>query len=110
MRCTGGPRKASDMTSTWPEEPGYHWVTHNDNAASHLAKAASAIHDPATAQVHATMAQAEATLVVVHTLRDIMGRLYEQTLALENLRRTLAKHDDDDPNTDLYGVDLSPGV
>ena len=99
------------MTSTWPEEPGYHWVTHNDNAVSHLAKAASATGDPAVAQVHAIMAQAEATLVVVHTLRDIMGRMYEQTIAIDNLRRTLAKHDDEDPNAEpvVYGIDLSPG-
>jgi hypothetical protein len=80
--------------SSWPEEPGYHWVTHNDSTASHLAKAAEAMSAPvpdvAKAQVHATMAQAEATMVVVHTLRDIMGRMYEQTIAVENLRRTIA--------------------
>ena len=91
------------MTSSWPEEPGYHWVTHNDSTVNHLAKAAGALNadvpDTATAQVHAMLAQAEATLVVVHTLRDIMGRLYEQTIAVDNLRRTIAGLDngDDDP-------------
>jgi hypothetical protein len=92
------------MTSSWPEEPGYHWVTHNDSTVNHLAKAAGALSegvpDTATAQVHAILAQAEATLVVVHTLRDIMGRLYEQTVAMDNLRRTIAgfdKNGDDDP-------------
>ncbi len=91
------------MTSNWPEEPGYHWVTHNDSAVNHLAKAAGALSgeepDAATAQVHALLAQAEATLVVVHTLRDVMGRLHEQTVAVENLRRTIAGLDgnEDDP-------------
>ena len=88
------------MTSTWPEEPGYHWVTHNDNAAIHLAKAADALArelpDPAMAQAHAALAQAEATLVVVHTLRDIMGKVREQTMAVENLRQTIAAFDDSD--------------
>ncbi|GAA4500584.1 hypothetical protein GCM10023191_049170 [Actinoallomurus oryzae] len=104
--------------SNWPEEPGYHWVTHNDSTASHLAKAAEAmaapVPDVAKAQVHATMAQAEATMVVVHTLRDIMGRMYEQTVAVENLRRTIAGLDgaeDDARNADslIFGreADLS---
>ncbi len=79
------------MTSTWPEEPGYHWVTHNDSAATHLMKASNALAqtppDTALAQVHATLAQAEATLVVVHTLRDIMGKMREQTMAIEDLRQ-----------------------
>jgi len=98
------------MNSTWPEEPGYHWVTHNDNTATHLAKAAEALSgdvpDTATAQAHATIAQAEATLVVVHTLRDIMGRLQEQTAAVENLRRTVQlavagrDGEEDDPRLD----------
>jgi hypothetical protein len=98
------------MTSTWPEEPGYHWVTHNDSTVTHLAKAAEALSrdvpDTATAQAHATLAQAEATLVVVHTLRDIMGRLQEQTAAVENLRRTVQlavaerDGDEDDPRMD----------
>ena len=104
------------MTSTWPEEPGYHWVTHNDSTASHLAKAAEALSadfpDTAKAQVHATMAQAEATMVVVHTLRDIMGRLQEQTVAVENLRRTLTGFDDDsrtvDPMLFEHRPDVSP--
>jgi hypothetical protein len=106
------------MTSSWPEEPGYHWVTHNDSTVNHLAKAASAMNedvpDTATAQVHAILAQAEATLVIVHTLRDIMGRLYEQTVAMDNLRRTIAGFDggDDDPrngNSLVFGrqTDLS---
>ena len=94
------------MTSTWPEEPGYHWVTHNDSTTSHLTKAAEALNadfpDTALAQAHATMAQAEATMVVVHTLRDIIGRLYEQTVAVENLRRTIAGFEGDD---DGHGVD-----
>lgn len=81
------------MTSIWPEEPGYHWVTHNDNAASHLLKAQSALTqmppDTALAKVHATLAQAEATLVVVHTLRDIMGKMREQTMAIEDLRQSM---------------------
>jgi hypothetical protein len=81
------------MTSTWPEEPGYHWVTHNDSATTHLMKAAGALAretpDTATAQVHATLAQAEAILVVVHTLRDIMGKMREQTMVIENLRQVL---------------------
>jgi hypothetical protein len=95
------------MTSSWPEEPGYHWVTHNDSTVNHLAKAVQAlgedVPDTATAQVHATIAQAEATLVVVHTLRDIMGRLYEQSVAVDNLRRTIAGFDnggEDDLNGD----------
>jgi hypothetical protein len=86
------------MTSTWPEEPGYHWVTHNDSARTHLVKAANALTqetpDPATAQVHATLAQAEATLVVVHTLRDIMAKLREQTVAVDNLRQILSGADE----------------
>jgi hypothetical protein len=88
------------MTSSWPEEPGYHWVTHNDSTASHLAKANSALNDGApdlaTAQVHALLAQAEATMVVVHTLRDIMGRLHEQTIAVNNLWHTIANFDSGD--------------
>lgn len=86
------------MTSTWPEEPGYHWVTHNDSAASHLMKAANALGqappDTALAQVHATLAQAEATLVVVHTLRDIMGKIREQTMAIEDLRQFIGVMDE----------------
>jgi hypothetical protein len=98
--------------SSWPEEPGYHWVTHNDSTASHLTKAAEAMSTPvpdvAKAQVHALMAQAEATMVVVHTLRDIMGRMYEQTVAVENLRRTIAglhggKDDDESGGEILFG-------
>jgi hypothetical protein len=107
------------MTSSWPEEPGYHWVTHNDSTVNHLAKAASAltgeVPDTATAQVHAILAQAEATLVVVHTLRDIMGRLHEQTVAVDNLRRTIAGFEggDDDPRNGssmVFGrqADISP--
>ncbi|HEY0538338.1 MAG TPA: hypothetical protein VGD53_08210 [Actinoallomurus sp.] len=106
------------MTSTWPEEPGYHWVTHNDSAASHLAKAAEALKDDfpdtAKAQVHATMAQAEATMVVVHTLRDIMGRLHEQAVAVDNLRRTIAGFEGDDDSRPLdpmlfeHRPDVSP--
>lgn len=92
------------MTSNWPEEPGYHWVTHNDSTAIHLAKAAEALSgdvpDPATAQAHATLAQAEATLVVVHTLRDIMGRMHEQAVVLENLRRTIAGFEGFDADPD----------
>ena len=34
------------MTSSWPEEPGYHWVTHNDNTVNHLAKAVQALDGP----------------------------------------------------------------
>jgi|1185.fasta_scaffold02261_3 multidrug efflux pump subunit AcrB len=107
------------MTSSWPEEPGYHWVTHNDNTVNHLAKAVQAlgeeVPDTATAQVHATIAQAEATLVVVHTLRDIMGRLYEQSVAVDNLRRTIAGfeggNDDElagDPMAFVHRADVSP--
>jgi hypothetical protein len=102
------------MTSSWPEEPGYHWVTHNDNTVNHLAKAVQAlgedVPDTATAQVHATIAQAEATLVVVHTLRDIMGRLYEQSVAVDNLRRTIAGFEgsDEDPMTFAPRADVSP--
>ncbi len=85
------------MTSSWPEEPGYHWVTHNDSATSHLLKAADALAgdapDPAVAQAHAALAQAQATLVVVHTLRDILGKMREQTMAIENLRQTLGGDD-----------------
>ena len=61
------------------------------------------------------MAQAEATLVVVHTLRDIMGRLYEQSVAVDNLRRTIAGldgNDDDlggDPLAFAHRADVSPG-
>lgn len=109
------------MTTSWPEEPGYHWVTHNDSTTIHLAKAAEALSaevpDTATAQVHATLAQAEATLVVVHTLRDIMGRLHEQTTVIESLRRTIAGFDRPDgdprgPEPMIYarGADVSPGV
>jgi hypothetical protein len=107
------------MTSSWPEEPGYHWVTHNDSTVNHLAKAVQAlggdVPDTAAAQVYATMAQAEATLVVVHTLRDIMGRLYEQSVAVDNLRRTIAGldgNDDDlggDPMAFVHRADVSPG-
>jgi hypothetical protein len=104
--------------SSWPEEPGYHWVTHNDNTASHLAKAAEAMNAPvpdvAKAQAHAMLAQAEATMVVVHTLRDMMGRMYEQTFAVENLRRTIAGFDgggngDEDGEPMIFGrqMDLS---
>jgi len=107
------------MTSSWPEEPGYHWVTHNDSTVNHLTKAVQAlgeeVPDTATAQVHATIAQAEATLVVVHTLRDIMGRLYEQSVAVDNLRRTIAGfeggNDDDlgaDPMAYARPVEVSP--
>ena len=85
------------MTSSWPEEPGYHWVTHNDNATSHLLKAAEALAgetpDTPAAQAHAALAQAEATLVVVHTLRDILGKMREQTMALENIRQVLGGED-----------------
>lgn len=91
------------MTSIWPEEPGYHWVTHNDSVAKHLAKAAEAlaanVPDTATAQVHASLAQAEATMVVVHTLRDIIGRLHEQTVAVRDLRRAVAGRDGTDDET-----------
>jgi hypothetical protein len=97
---SGGPRGEGErfaMTSTWPEEPGYHWVTHNDIATSHLLKAADALAgdtpDPAVAQAHAAVAQAEATLVVVHTLRDILGKMREQTMAVENLRQVLGGED-----------------
>jgi hypothetical protein len=100
--------------SSWPEEPGYHWVTHNDNTASHLAKAAEAMNatvpDVAKAQAHAMLAQAEATMVIVHTLRDVMGRMYEQTVAVENLRRTIAGLDGGDDDGDaIFGrqADLS---
>jgi hypothetical protein len=96
MRRGKGERFA--MTSTWPEEPGYHWVTHNDSATTHLMKAANAlaqeVPDPAVAQVHATLAQAEATLVVVHTLRDIMGKMREQTAAVDNLRQVISSVED----------------
>ena len=104
---------------TWPDEPGYHWVTHNDSAVHHLAKAAEALNaevpDTTRAQVHAGLAQAEATLVVVHTLRDIMGRIQEQTLAVENLRRAVAGRDgsaDDTADTVIFArrADISPGV
>src|SRR4051794_34267457 len=108
------------MTSTWPEEPGYHWVTHNDSTTNHLAKAAEALSAPvpntAMAQVHATLAQAEATMVVVHTLRDIIGRLHEQALVLENLRRTIADFEkpgeDTRTETIVYArpSDVSPGA
>jgi hypothetical protein len=109
------------MTSTWPEEPGYHWVTHNDSATNHLAKAAEALNanvpDAATAQVHATLAQAEATLVVVHTLRDIMGRLHEQAVVMENLRRTIAAFEppgEDDSRTEQMAYsrsgEITPGA
>ena len=50
----------------------------------------------------------------MHTLRDFMGRLYEQTVAVDNLRRTIAGLDngDDDPrngNSLVFGrqADLS---
>jgi hypothetical protein len=85
------------MTTAWPEEPGYHWVTHNDSAASHLLKAENALSmsppDTALAQVHATLAQAEATLVVVHTLRDIMAKIREQTMAIDDLRQFMGVDD-----------------
>ncbi|MGH3375619.1 MAG: hypothetical protein ACRDP6_12835 [Actinoallomurus sp.] len=111
------------MSSTWPEEPGYHWVTHNDSSVTHVAKAAEALNrevpDIAAAQAHATIAQAEATLVVVHTLRDIMGRLQEQTVAVENLQRTVrqvtAGHDGDEDDPLLapemvYAQRADPGL
>jgi hypothetical protein len=102
------------MTSSWPEEPGYHWVTHNDSTTNHLAKANNALSegvpDIATAQVHALLAQAEATMVVVHTLRDMMARMYEQTIAVNNLRQTIAGFEppaDDDPMLYTRGADVS---
>ncbi|MCO6005786.1 hypothetical protein NE236_12405 [Actinoallomurus purpureus] len=97
------------MTSAWPEEPGYHWVTHNDSAASHLIKAENALTrmppDMALAQVHATLAQAEATLVVVHTLRDMMAKMREQTMAIEDLRQFVGV---DDLGDDRRGDDGAP--
>ncbi|MCO5996600.1 hypothetical protein [Actinoallomurus rhizosphaericola] len=103
------------MTSAWPEEPGYHWVTHNDSAASHLLKAENALArtppDTAAAQVHATLAQAEATLVVVHTLRDIMAKMREQTMAIEDLRQFMGAGDRGDDRLVDDGVPLPrPGA
>jgi hypothetical protein len=49
--------------------------------------------DTALAQVHATLAQAEATLVVVHTLCDIMAKIREQTMAIDDLRQFMGVDD-----------------
>jgi hypothetical protein len=103
------------MTTAWPEEPGYHWVTHNDGAAAHLHKAENALSksppDTALAQVHATLAQAEATLVVVHTLRDIMAKIREQTMAIDDLRQFVGVDDHGEDRRVDEGASLShPGA